>query len=414
MGTFTTAITVAAWDEVLNIPGFGAVPVDAPLTLPEAGVSTGGGGSSLDYFVRFTLSDGSTLTVNGDQLMALQDFSFGDEIPVSIGSATGGAGAGKVKFDPLELTFSQPDLDPQLFKMLAEGSHFKEVDVLGYHAGADGSHLAVDYSFGTVFPDRLDFDGSGKTHLELQYGAEEIQQFDQNPDGSSRPGPVAAGSLAEHCRGFSSATDRRAADPCRMMPAGASSLDLSVHETGHARQRQPVCDWRVSRSAKTPSASAARRGGGRGRVTLGRLQPARLVPQLFKTLAQGCTSRRINSAPGLPRRRRSGLLIVDYGTVLSSKAGPRPSEAGAASCVEIQVAAIAARGSRRHGQRAAREGGGRRRAKATLRRGGQEFRSTWAPLVGTYATFARMAPARLPRRSRRFPGSHQELHLHGE
>ncbi len=111
--------------------------------MPE--LSPGSALQAQDYFVRFTLGDGSTLTADGNQLFALTDFSFGDQQVTSIGSATGSAGAGKVTFDPLKLSFDQPALDPVLFKMLAAGTHFKEVDVLGY-TGGDTSHLAVGQS----------------------------------------------------------------------------------------------------------------------------------------------------------------------------------------------------------------------------------------------------------------------------
>src|SRR5262249_13373263 len=104
----------------------------------------------------------------------------------------------------LKLTFSQLELDPPLFNLLAKGEHFDEVDVLGYHAGADGSHLVVDYSFDTVFPDSLNIDGSGESHLELQYGAEEIQHFGQNPDGSfsSIPDQVASWNQIQNISDF--------------------------------------------------------------------------------------------------------------------------------------------------------------------------------------------------------------------
>jgi VCBS repeat-containing protein len=201
-GSFpSTPSSMAAWDRITNVSGFGATPVVAPLTLPQDGVSPSVDSSSLNYFVRFTLGDGSTLTVSGNQLFELEDFSFGDENAVDIGSATGGAGAGKVSFNPLELTFDQPGLDPQLFKMLAQGAHFKEVDVLGYHPGADSSPLAVDYSFGTVFADKLGLDATGKTQLELQYGAEEIQQVNNHPPlavddtGDALAGGTAAGNV---------------------------------------------------------------------------------------------------------------------------------------------------------------------------------------------------------------------------
>ena len=100
-------------------------------------------------------------------------------------------GAGKVTFDPLQLSFSQLGLDPQLMKMLAAGTPFKEVDVLGYDVGDNGSsHLAVDYSFGLVAGKTLTIDQTGTTQLALEYGSEQIQEYGQKPNGSFSSTPT--------------------------------------------------------------------------------------------------------------------------------------------------------------------------------------------------------------------------------
>src|SRR5262245_25697219 len=108
---------------------------------------------SLTYFVRFTPS---TLNgpLDGSTLYALNSFSFDVQNPVTIGSATGGAGAGKVEFDPLKLDFTDPSLTPFLFHVLASGEHFSRIDVLGYRQ--DGT-LAIDDSFRTAFASNLAF-----------------------------------------------------------------------------------------------------------------------------------------------------------------------------------------------------------------------------------------------------------------
>ena len=148
-GSFsTTPTSTSAWDRVKNVSGFStdhtgapigetqdvASALAPPLTLPKSGVSAGAN-PPLQYYVRFELYNGTTVTVNGDQLFALKTFSFTDEQTLNIGSSSSGAGAGKVTFDPLQLSFTQLGLDPQLMKMLASGTPFKEVDVLGYDVG---------------------------------------------------------------------------------------------------------------------------------------------------------------------------------------------------------------------------------------------------------------------------------------
>ena len=194
-GSFsTTPTSTSAWDRVKNVSGFSTVyqperqlarrrtsasALAPPLTLPKSGVSAGAS-PPLQYYVRFELYNGTTVTVNGDQLFALKTFSFTDEQTLNIGSSSSGAGAGKVTFDPLQLSFTQLGLDPQLMKMLASGTPFKEVDVLGYDVSPNGSsHLAVDYSFGLVAGKTLTTDQTGITQLDLEYGSQAIQEYDQ-------------------------------------------------------------------------------------------------------------------------------------------------------------------------------------------------------------------------------------------
>ena len=106
-------------------------------------------------------------------------FSFGDQQTVGIGSASGGAGVGKATFNPLQLTFSQLGLRRSCSRLLAAGSHFKEVDVLGYNQGSN--QLVTDDSFGLVIAGNLSADASGATQVSLEYGSQEISVFEPGP-----------------------------------------------------------------------------------------------------------------------------------------------------------------------------------------------------------------------------------------
>ena len=197
-GSFSsTPDEVSAWNRVTNVSGFNGQPVAAPLTLPSSGVSSETGDSSLHYYVRFTLNNGTALTVDANKLFALDDFSFSDDQTLNIGSQSSGAGAGKVTFDPLHLSFSQLGLDPTLFKMLASGQTFKEVDVLGYDASGDSSHLAVDYSFGLTAAKTLSVDASGVIQLDLEYGSQQILVNGPDPADNSDTMQVISGVASE-------------------------------------------------------------------------------------------------------------------------------------------------------------------------------------------------------------------------
>ena len=175
--------------------------------------------SSLHYYVRLTLFNGKTVSIDGNQLFALDSFSVDDQQTLRIGSQSSGAGAGKVIFDPLHLSLEQPALQPQLFQMLAAGTPFKEVDVLGYN---NDGHLVEDYSFGTVAADQLSIDASGVTQVDLQYGAESIQHFTQLPDGSYPPTPdaSAAWNAVQNRSGFPGGT----LDPPLTLPSFYSDI----------------------------------------------------------------------------------------------------------------------------------------------------------------------------------------------
>src|SRR5882757_5420300 len=337
------AISAAAWDRVRNVASFdtgsgASDPIAAPLTLPEGGVSAGGA-SSLHYYVRFSLRDGTTLTADGNTLFGLDGFSLSDDQTLSIGSATTGAGAGKVTFNPLHLSFSQLGLDPKLFLMLSEGTTFKEVDVLGYKTSADGSHLVVDYSFGLVGASKLAIDQTGKTDLELQYGSQEIQQYHQRPDGSYDPTPDAtAWDRVRNVAGFdtgSGASDPIAA-PLRLpeggvSAGGASSLHYYVRFslrdgttlTADGNTLFGLDGFSLS-DDQTLSIGSATTGAGAGKVTFNPLHLSfsqlGLDPKLFLMLSEGTTFKEVDVL-GYKTSADGSHLVVDYsfGLVGASK-----------------------------------------------------------------------------------------------
>ena len=184
----TTPVSVG-WNQIQNTVGFDISqaaadppPAAAPATLsPQDPTVSPTSSAPLNYYVRFTLSDGSVVTVNEGQFFALEGFSFSDQNTVSIGSAS--SGAGKATFNPLQLTLSQGDLQPVLFQALASGTAFQEVDVLGYSQGSN--QLVMDDSFGLVFADGLKTDASGATQVSLEYGSEEMSAYDPGPTAGS-------------------------------------------------------------------------------------------------------------------------------------------------------------------------------------------------------------------------------------
>ena len=327
--------TSAAWDRVKDVTGFNdgegaGPPLVAPPSLPTTGVSAGVDTSSLHYYVQLTLYDGTTVTVDGNQLFALDGFSFKSDQTLNIGSQSSGAGAGTVTFDPLHLSLDQPGLNPQLFEMLAAGEPFKEVDVLGYQVGADSSQLAIDYSFGLVAAQTLGIDASGTTQIDLQYGSEEIQTFTQQPDGSVSPDTSAAWDRVKNVSGFN---DGEGAGPPLVAPpslpttgvsAGVdtSSLHYYVQLTLYDGTTVTVdgnqlfaLDGFSFKSDQTLNIGSQSTGAGAGTVTFDPLhlsldQPG-LNPQLFQMLASGAPFKEVDVL-GYQVGADTSQLAIDY------------------------------------------------------------------------------------------------------
>jgi hypothetical protein len=66
----------------------------------------------------------------------LRDFSFDVENPTTIGSSTGGAGAGKIKFNEFTIKKQIDAASPAFFKSCATGSHYPTVTITLHRAGA--------------------------------------------------------------------------------------------------------------------------------------------------------------------------------------------------------------------------------------------------------------------------------------
>ncbi|HEX4795388.1 MAG TPA: type VI secretion system tube protein Hcp [Humisphaera sp.] len=69
--------------------------------------------------------------------IGLNSYNFGIENPITIGSATTGAGAGKIKFDDLSVATAFSGASPKLFAAVAQGSHFDTAVLTQRNAAGD-------------------------------------------------------------------------------------------------------------------------------------------------------------------------------------------------------------------------------------------------------------------------------------
>ena len=76
------------------------------------------------------------------------NFTLGGTSTTTIGSATSGAGAGRISFAPLNVTKMLDGMSPVLLTHMASGNHFKEVKIEVFGAG---NVLIATYKFKTAF-----------------------------------------------------------------------------------------------------------------------------------------------------------------------------------------------------------------------------------------------------------------------
>jgi type VI protein secretion system component Hcp len=94
----------------------------------------------------------------------IKDFSFGVENPSTIGSATGGAGAGKIKFNEFTIKETTDNASPAFFRNVVEGAQYKSVTIEMRKAGGDPTSAGesfLRYRFQTVFTTKIDWSGPG-------------------------------------------------------------------------------------------------------------------------------------------------------------------------------------------------------------------------------------------------------------
>ncbi len=153
---------------------------------------------AVDAFIKFTPAEGSGMPApigeSQDSVFKnyfeIKDFSFGAENPTTIGSASGGAGAGKVKFNEFTIKKPTDTASPIFFKNCAAGAHYGVVTLAIRKAGADPTSAGkpfLVYNFGTVFTTKIDWSGPGdeapEESITFVYGALSVAYAPQDKAG---------------------------------------------------------------------------------------------------------------------------------------------------------------------------------------------------------------------------------------
>jgi type VI secretion system secreted protein Hcp len=93
------------------------------------------------------------------QAIAVEDFAWSAENPTTIGSATGGAGAGKIKFNEFVITKKVDEMSPLLYKQMSFGAHAQTATLTVRRAE---SAPYATFTFKTVFITKMDYSGASQ------------------------------------------------------------------------------------------------------------------------------------------------------------------------------------------------------------------------------------------------------------
>lgn len=144
-------------------------------------------GSATEYQLQLTQAQPGTNEIK--DAIEVESFSWGVENSTTIGSATGGASAGKIKFNQLDIKKKVDNASPLLFKQSASGVHYKKAVLALRQTGEKEPYMT--YTMDTVFITKLDHSGASPEvateEVTFVFGKLVIQSVGKNADGKIVP-----------------------------------------------------------------------------------------------------------------------------------------------------------------------------------------------------------------------------------
>lgn len=155
---------------------------------------------AFDAFVVFTTQSGQPPLVGETQdaqfhakgAIEITSFSFGIHNTLSIGSASGGAGAGKAQLMELKISKVVDRVSPSLLQYVGSGAHFAQMDLYLRKAGGGSKTglVFLQYSFKLVSVSNVEWSGGTgedtvKEDVSFVYGALQIKYTSQKASGQA-------------------------------------------------------------------------------------------------------------------------------------------------------------------------------------------------------------------------------------
>jgi len=151
---------------------------------------------AFDTFMFFT---GGTPQIKGEtqdttyaakNAFEIFSFSLGASNPVTIGSATGGMGAGKVSLSSFNFMKKTDSSSPTMFQACAQGVHYPTVQVDLRKAGGSKPVVYLSYEFKECMIESIQWSGSSggddtpSESVSMAYGELTINYTPQKADGT--------------------------------------------------------------------------------------------------------------------------------------------------------------------------------------------------------------------------------------
>jgi type VI secretion system secreted protein Hcp len=159
---------------------------------------------AIDSFLYFSEEPGSAPKIEGETqdsqykkggsktprgAFEINSYSFGVENVATIGSKSGGAGAGKANFDVFEIAKNVDSASPYIFQACTVGAHYDSVTLALRRAGGQQDiQPYIVFTFKLVFLTSVKWSGSGddvpEETIQFAYGALKVEYSRQKPDGT--------------------------------------------------------------------------------------------------------------------------------------------------------------------------------------------------------------------------------------
>jgi type VI protein secretion system component Hcp len=224
--TTGTANVVGGWDRVKNVSDTTISGPTFDFTKPPPVSFQTPANERLDSYVQFRDAKGALLGGADGGWIHLADATYDMAQMLNLGSSSSGAGAGKITFDPLSLSFAPGSLSPLLLSTLAAGQ-VVSVEVATFDAVTKG--LVEDVALGTAALATVEKDiGSTNETVTLQYGQIQDTHFVTGPAGKVSVGTTFAWDRVRNVQGFGAQAFKPISNPATK----SSDLHLAPGASG--------------------------------------------------------------------------------------------------------------------------------------------------------------------------------------